>query len=95
MLQVVEGADEDEDHLLVEVGDIVPNKEHNGTKLTSNGDCVLGVQTLVFISLTWSNQVPVNDSWLDGSSQLDEQSSVSELRIVKCGNWIGLAHPVE
>lgn len=81
MLQVVQGADEDKDHLLVERGDIIPDHEDDGTKLTGNRDGVLGVHLLVFIGDSFSDKVPVDHARLNSSAQLDEHLTITELRV--------------
>ena len=95
MLKIVERADEDKDHLLVQGGDVVPDKEDDGAKLTSKSNCVFGVQSFIFVGLSWGHNVPVDVSWLDQGGQSDEESAVSELRVVEPGDWLCLADPVE
>ena len=96
VLKIVERADEDKDHLLVQGGDVVPDKEDDGAELTGKSNCVLGVQSLVFIGLAWGHYVPVDVPWLDLGGQLDEESTIGELRIVERGDWLRLlADPVE
>ena len=81
MLQVVQGADEDKDHLLVERGDIIPDHEDDGTKLTGNRDGVLGVHLLVLIGDSFSDKVPVDHAGLDSSAQLDKDLTIAELSV--------------
>jgi len=95
VLKIVERADEDKDHLLVQGGDVVPDKEDDGAKLTSKSNCVFGVQSFIFVGLSWGHNVPVDVSWLDQGGQPDEESAVGELLVVEPGDWLCLADPVE
>ena len=83
MLEVVERADEDKDHLLVELGDVVPDAEDDCAEFTGDRDSVLSVQLLVFIGLAFGHQVPVHDTGLDVGGELDEQLTVAELGVVE------------
>ena len=85
MLEVVERAGEDEEHLLVQARDIVPDHEDNGAELTSNRDGVLGVQLLFLVSLAFGNQVPVDDAWFNVACHLDQDLAISETWISEVG----------
>ena len=81
MLKVVERADKDEDHFLVEARDVVPDHEDDGSELTSNRDGVLGIHLLFLVSLACRHQVPIDDSWLDAAGKFDEDLSIGECRV--------------
>ena len=83
MLEIVERAHENEDHLFVELDDVVPNEEDDGTEFTCNGNCILGVLLLVVFSSSFCNQALVDHPWFDRCAQLDEDLSVLELSIVE------------
>ena len=65
VLEVVQGADEDQKHLSVKAGDIIPNHEDDGSEFASDGDGVLGVHFLVFVSDTGRDQVLVDNARLN------------------------------
>ena len=85
MLEVVEGANEDEDHFLVEARDIVPDHEDDGSKLTSDRDGVLGIHLLILVSLARRHQVPVDDSWLDAAGKFNEDLTIRECGVCEAG----------
>lgn len=77
MLEIINRACEDKDHLHVKARDVIPDHEDDGTELTSDGDCVLGVHSLVFVSLTISDQILVDDARLNRASKSDKKFSIS------------------
>jgi len=95
LLKIVKGADEDKDHLLVQGGNFVPDKEDDSAKLTSNGDCVNGVHFLVVVGFSRGNEIPVDDPWFDEGGQLDKKFAVRELGVAEAGDWIYGRCPVE
>lgn len=85
MLEVVEGADEDKDHLLVEVGDVVPDAEDDGTELAGDGNGVLGVHHLVLVAFAFSHQFPVDHAGLNNAGKFDQKLTVGELCVAEVG----------
>ena len=81
MLEVVEGANEDEYHLLVEAGDVVPHHEDDSSKLTSNRDSVLGVHFLLLVSRASCHQIPIDDSRFYAAGKLNEDLTIGECRV--------------
>ena len=96
VLEVVERANENEDHLLVKFRDVIPNHEDNSTELTSDRDGVLRVQLLLFVGLAWCDQVPVNDTRLDVACEFDKDLAIGEGLVAKARDWaLGLASLVD
>ena len=95
VLQIVEGAHKDEDHLLVKLWDVVPDKEDDGAELTSDRNCVLSIVLLVFVGACLTNEVVVDDSGLDLGAKLDEELAVSEFCILEIFNLLDLTDPVK
>jgi len=81
--EIIERAHENEDHLFVELDDVVPNKEDNGAEFTSNGNCILSVHHLVLFCLSGGDQALVDHSRFDRRAQLNEDLAVFELFIIE------------
>ena len=60
VLKIVDGASENEEHLLVEARNVIPHHEDDSSKFACDRDGILGVQFLLFVGLTGGNQVPVD-----------------------------------
>ena len=76
MLEVVKRAGKDQEHLLVQARDVVPNHEDDSTELPCDRDSVLRVHLLLLFRLTGSHQVPVDDARLNCTSQLNENLAI-------------------
>ena len=50
VLEVVERTNKDEDHLLVQFRDVIPDHKDNGTELASDRDGVLRIELFLFVS---------------------------------------------
>ena len=97
MLKIIERAHENEDHLFVELNDIVPYKEDDGAEFTSNGNCVLSVQNLVLFCSSFRNQALVDYSRFNRGTHLNEDLSIFELSIIETLNSLSrhFTDPVE
>ena len=97
MLEVVEGADKDEHHLLVEARDVVPDHEDDGAEFAGDRDGVLRIHFFLLVGLTWGHQVPVDDARLDRAGQLDQHATVSQLWVIELSDRVlrlhNLVHP--
>ena len=85
MLKVVERADKDKDHFLVEARDVVPDHEDDGSELTSDRDGVLGIHLLILVRHAWGHQIPVDDSWLDAAGKFNEDLTIGKCRVCEAG----------
>lgn len=69
------------------------NAENDCTEFTGDRDCVSSVVSLLLVVSSFVDEVPVNDLWLDGGTQLDEKLSVTELRVVEGRDWLNSTDP--
>ena len=83
VLEVVQGAGEDEEHLLVEAGDVIPHHEDDGAEFASDRDGVLGVHLLVLVGLSLRHQLLIDHPRLDRAGKLDEELTRAELTIAE------------
>ena len=69
--------------------------ENDGAELTGDGNRVSSVVSLLLLVLTFVHEVPVDDLWLNGGAQLDEESSAAELLIVELLDLLDGGDPFE
>ena len=65
VFKIVERAHKDQDHLFVELDDVIPHEEDDCTKLTGDGDCVSAILLLILVSLSWCDNILVYNSRFD------------------------------
>ena len=65
LLNGKETADENEDHLVVDVHDVVPNAEHDCAKLSGKGYDILGIVSFLFFCFPLHDDVPVDGTRLN------------------------------
>ena len=93
-MDVEQGADEDQDHLVVDFLDVVPDTEDDSAHLPCNGDGVLGVVHAVYLGLALSDKLPVDDARLDLVAETNEEARVSEGLVLEGSDLAILNEPV-
>lgn len=83
VLDVINGAHEDEEHLLVEARDVVPDHEDDGAQLARNRNGILRVHLLLLIRCARGDQVLVNHAGLNRTGEFDQKLTVSKLGVTK------------
>jgi len=78
---IVKRADEDEHHLLVRLGDVLPRGENNRTELLTETKHVLGIILGVVLFDAVVDELPVDVSRVDGGNDLEEVVTSPKLLI--------------
>ena len=76
-MDLVQDGEEDQHLFWVDVDDILPDTEDNGSQFSGDRDSVLGVLSLVLLGLSWKNDVPVDSSWLNSSHHMDQEFTIT------------------
>jgi len=92
---VVDGGHEDEEHLLVDLVNVLRNDEHHASGLLGEGDGVFGVHFLVCIGLTCGHAIlPVDFACVGRKArdEMDEHDSTGEFGVTELGDFVFLRH---
>lgn len=92
---VIDGGHEDEEHLLVDLVDVLGNDEHHASVLLSEGNGVFGVKLLVRIGLASGDAVlPVDFTFVvsEARDKVDEHDSTGELGVTELGDFVLLRY---
>ena len=71
-LEIVQSADKNEDHFLIQIGNVVPDAEEDGTQLSRYGYRILGIQLHILFARALCDEIPVDDFRVDKAGELDQ-----------------------
>ncbi len=66
-------ADEDQHHFVVDFENIFPDAENDTAEFTNDRDDVFGVVSLLLVSVSLEDDIPINGARLDPSAQLEQE----------------------
>lgn len=69
---LVNHSDVDHDGLWVGSEQVFPHVENDALERSGNGQSVLGIVLVSLLIIFLNNDIPVDDSWLDGTAQVDQ-----------------------
>ena len=93
-MDVVEGADNNQEHLEVDFGDVFPDTENDRSELSHNRDDILRVVLHLFVTLPGLNDLSIDDSRADCFTQIQQESAIFEALILKACDLSILDHPI-
>jgi len=73
-MNVEQGADEYENHLVIHFFDVIPDAEDDSAHFPCDRDGVLGIVHAVDLRLAVSDELPVDDTGLDLVAKADKEA---------------------